>query len=295
MSDKTKNSNKTDFLFIFIPMLVASLLPEIISYLIFNQVPTAIVFVKIGLIGYFMSTSFAMKVKNSTRFYLILIFINVAQLINATVGTSEFFLSLLDASTFSGVFGGAILLKMLGALLVFFILIFSFNSPSKAFIGRGDDKKTVGDRESDKSLTWKMISIPAGMVMGLVISVLIFAINNASPDFTNLGFIISSLPIIIVLAMLNSLSEGLMYRSAIIASLHNSLTKKQVIIVATTIFALAQFFEPFGGLLGVLVNIVIGYVLSLSVYETGGFKNAWMMHFIKDFIIFSSLLMVTFM
>ncbi len=293
LDKSTEERNK--YLLIFIPVLFASFLLEIIALQILGTIPLYLTLIKIGLLGYYMSTSFSMKFKNSTRFYLLLILVNVSFLIYNFMSSSDLFLRLFDSSSFSTLYGGNVLIKMLGALLVFFVLVFSFPTPKKAHIAKGEESAVIDLGKSDSSLKWSYIAIPAGLLMGLIGAFLVFLDSTTFPDFNNLGGIISSLPIVIVLSMMNSLAEGVMYRSAFVASLRDSISKKQILIVASIFYGISQFLEMPGGFFGVVFELITGWFMTKSMYETEGFTNAWKMHFIKDFIIFSSLFAVTFL
>ncbi|OJF91545.1 CPBP family intramembrane glutamic endopeptidase [Alkalibacterium sp. 20] len=83
-----------------------------------------------------------------------------------------------------------------------------------------------------------------------------------------------------------------MFRSAILGSLKNVLPKSQAIFIAAMIFGIAHFYGAPSGIVGVVMSVLLGWYLSRSMYETKGFASSWIIHFMQDVVIFSTIFLL---
>jgi len=97
------------------------------------------------------------------------------------------------------------------------------------------------------------------------------------------------LPLIVLLALVNSFCENLVFRSAIMAPLRSVLPKLYVLLASALFFGIAHYEGVPGGILGAIMSGLLGYYISLSIYETEGFASGWIIHFFQDVAIFSTL------
>lgn len=99
------------------------------------------------------------------------------------------------------------------------------------------------------------------------------------------------IPFIVPLALVNSLSGGFMFRNAILSSHRHVLPKHHVLLIAA-FFGMAHFHGAPGGFVGVLMSGVLGWYMSRSMYETGGLVAPLIIHFTRDAVIFTTLLLL---
>lgn len=130
-----------------------------------------------------------------------------------------------------------------------------------------------------------------GLALSLVITIttgafLYFTMKNQigsiSPAFKVIGWIV-------LLAAFNAISEELIYRFAVIGNLKSLFTTQNIAIISAVIFGIAHIFGTPSGLIGLLLAGILGFVLSISVYETHGLFWAWFIHFLQDILIIGTL------
>lgn len=130
------------------------------------------------------------------------------------------------------------------------------------------------------------------MVSGLLIAAgtllltLVTVTGFAQP--VSLGRLPPLLPLILLLALVNSFSEGVVYRSSVLGPLREVLPKEQVLLVSAAFFGIAHYYGAPRGVLGVIMSGALGWYMGRSMYETEGFVCAWIIHFIQDVVIFST-------
>jgi membrane protease YdiL (CAAX protease family) len=100
------------------------------------------------------------------------------------------------------------------------------------------------------------------------------------------------LPCICFCALLNALSEELIFRFVIHGNLQDVVPKKNVLMLSAVLFGLPHYWGYPSGLVGVAMAGFLGYVLSKITYETQGLGLAWGIHFVQDVIIFTALFMM---
>lgn len=91
---------------------------------------------------------------------------------------------------------------------------------------------------------------------------------------------------IIVLSAVNSLSEELIYRGALIAVAQGLLEPSQIALLSGILFALAHIRGQASGITVVAGSAVVGWCLAHAVLQTHGLFWAWCAHFVQDIIIF---------
>lgn len=94
-------------------------------------------------------------------------------------------------------------------------------------------------------------------------------------------------PIIIIFALLNATGEEWLYRVALLRSTEGAISLQYASIISATVFGVAHFRGRPGGILGILISGLLGFLLSRITIETGGIATAIIIHFIQDIIIFT--------
>lgn len=123
------------------------------------------------------------------------------------------------------------------------------------------------------------ISIPTAVFMGL-------GIMNAK---THVPFSLQFVPFILLFAAMNAFTEEIIFRHFLISGLESFLPPKTIYILSGILFGIPHYFGAPGGLIGVFMAGILGYVLAKATVETRGLGVAWIIHFVQDVIIFSAL------
>ncbi|MEN6596071.1 MAG: CPBP family intramembrane glutamic endopeptidase [Clostridiaceae bacterium] len=188
---------------------------------------------------------------------------------------------------------GNVFVKAIGILPVAAALLLVKKSLKPAFLAPGNLKIKAdaipwlgvkGGR-----VPWGRLSWISGLciMLGTVILSIVTRIGiKEAPAFSRL-FV--SLPLILLLAVVNSFCEGLVFRSAILSSLKGNFAKTFALIMPALFFGIAHYEGIPGGILGAVMSAVLGYFISLGMYETEGFLSGWIIHALQDAAIFSTL------
>lgn len=99
-------------------------------------------------------------------------------------------------------------------------------------------------------------------------------------------------PYILLFSLTNSLAEELIFRFAIVGGLTGYSSKIMMLILSAVLFGLPHFFGNPGGIIGVIMSAVLGYILCKAAIETKGLMIPWTIHFVQDVIIFTALMMM---
>ncbi len=203
---------------------------------------------------------------------------------------------LFDTASFSGHFGSMIALKFASTVPLLLLLLFIFGSASRSYLAVGDLSVKaepipwLGIKAN--SISWRRLAILSACAIagGTLLLTLLTVTGFSRPE--QLGKLPAHLPMILFLALINSVSEGFMFRNAILAPLRDLLPKGQVLLVAAGFFGLAHFYGAPSGVLGVFMSGLLGWYLCRSMYETGGLAAPWIIHFLQDVVIFSTLVVL---
>lgn len=216
-----------------------------------------------------------------------------ARLIEPVILETNLVGDLFDLGSFTGLFASNVLVKLLGATLVILALQLFFKTKQKTYLGIGDLSVKVskidwlGIREG--SINWGRLSIISGLLisLGTILLTLITVIGSGAVVKTE--FLVRMIPSILILAALNSFCEGIVFRNAVIAPLGNHLPKETVIYLSALLFGSFHYVGAPGGIIGVVMSTVLGWYIARSVYETKGMLAGWIIHFMQDVVIFSTL------
>lgn len=138
--------------------------------------------------------------------------------------------------------------------------------------------------------TWAQEVIP----LTLIISVATFAFMFGGVHTTNSWqyFQWSFIPLALVFSAINAFGEEVVFRFLIIGNLSETYPKGVILIISALMFGLPHYYGNPGGVLGVTMSVVLGYMLTRISIETKGIGLAWMIHFVQDIIIFIALFMM---
>jgi len=278
-------------------VLIASIAIDIILQQTIGYVPAELARIKILALAciYFISF-FSQKLRPLSGFLLILLAILTINMLTGFIQTTSFWKSTFNTASFAGNFGSSILLKIIGILPILAVLFLIFRSRSEFYLCIGDLKQKasrinwLGIKENQ--ITWGKLAIISGLLISLgTILLTIITVTNVS-EIKGLGNWLSYLPLILVLALANSFCEGLIFRSAIMATLKDELPKNQLVLIAALFFGISHYYGAPGGPLGVIMSGLLGWYMCRSMYETKGFVSSWMIHAMQDVVIFSTIFLL---
>ena len=98
---------------------------------------------------------------------------------------------------------------------------------------------------------------------------------------------------VFILASLNSLSEELIYRGALISVMEGDFPHWFIAIVSGIVFFLAHIKGQVKGLFVLFGSGFVGWCLAYVVLQTQGLFWSWLIHFVQDIVIFSAFIVNT--
>lgn len=282
---------------ITILIVIASILPRIIYDETIGYVPEWLSLAQlILLIGGCFICFFVEDFKPLLKFAVILLSIKLGELLIKYIASTTLWTSIFKGDSFVDHFGSSILLKTIMVVPIIFVLLFLLNSKENAYLVKGDLTVKAskigflgipGDRHS-----WGKLSIISAFLIatGTLLLTLITVTGFSVP--IGLDQLVVFLPVIILLALVNSFCEGVVYRSAILGTLKGVVSKNVVLLIAAIFFGIAHYYGAPSGVIGVFMSGLLGWYMCRAMYETRGFAAAWVIHFLQDVVIFSTIFLL---
>lgn len=193
--------------------------------------------------------------------------------------------------------GSQVSLRMLITVPMIAILLLLFKKPETVYLRKGDLSitaepiKAFGIKEN--WVSWGRLAVMSGLLIatGTLLLTLLTVTGFRAPG--NLGGLPAALPMIVLLALINSFTEGVLFRNAVLGPLTGVLPKNQLMIVAAAFFGVSHFYGAPQGVVGVVMSGVLGWYLCRSMYETRGLLAPWIIHFFQDVVIFAAMVVLT--
>lgn len=286
-----------NLIIIIILTLVASLLPEIIFREIIGFVPEGLYLARLIILVFAGVLSYSFKQEKITNYIIVLSIIVSSEILTRMIYFSNFWQSTFDMNSFIGNFGASILLKVIGTIPVVFILIVLFKSFKAVYLVKGnlsskaDEIKWLGIKKD--SISWGKLSIISSILISFGTILLVIITVTGSSVSLNMDNLVKYFPVAVIFALVNSLCEGIVFRSALLGSFKNTLTKSQSIYISALIFGIGHYYGAPSGILGVAMSGLLGWYMLRSMYETEGFASSWVIHFMQDLVIFSTILLMS--
>jgi membrane protease YdiL (CAAX protease family) len=183
---------------------------------------------------------------------------------------------------------------LLGLLLLGLTLIGSRITRHDLFLSRGNLSAPaqpipfVGLR---KPIPWTVFGPALLVVFGVALPLFLYFM--VYPDFTNYGRILSCLPWILLVAVLNAANEEFQFRSVLLAHLRKVVSPAEGAWLTAVLFGLEHYYGQPSGPLGVVMAGIAGWVWARSMIETRGFVWAFFIHLVQDIVILSFLAVAT--
>ncbi len=273
-------------------VLIASILPD----LLFPSPITQFVKIAMLLTAVFLCL-LVVSLRPLWKLAASLLVVNASFLMTAAIRSAPGWAALFSGAGFFQTIAGNVAVKLIGILPVAAALVFMMGSWQKAFLAPG--------RLSEKAGAIGWLGIPGGTIpwgrLSVISGLLIMTGTALLSILTATGFrlpngtcrLVQSFPLILLLALVNSFCEGLVFRSAVLAPLKDGFPKMFAAAMPAFLFGIAHYQGIPGGALGALMSGVLGWYMTRAMYETGGFLPGWIIHCLQDIAIFSTLALLS--
>lgn len=151
----------------------------------------------------------------------------------------------------------------------------------------GEELKIFGIKRGD---SWLKTGLSLSVFISLTTGIFMYLqLKGQSIDYSLLktGFLW-----IVLFSLTNSFAEEMIFRVGINGPLTNLLSPNKIFLISAVIFGVVHFQGMPSGIIGIILAGLLGYVLSKSIQETNGIFWAWIIHFLQDVIIISSLFLI---
>jgi len=217
-------------------------------------------------------------------------------LITAFLLTENKFLSNLELKLNDNSFINSILRYQFFAIFIAIAVIFlTFRvTPNSKSIFTFGNLSIVAEKEKwlgiNGKTSWRNNSFQLLIFISIATAIFMFLAVKYTDSLNN--FKSTFIPMILLISLMNSFSEEIIYRFAINGNLTNYASKMTVLVISSILFGLPHYLGYPSGIIGVIMAGLLGYILSKATYETQGIGIAWTIHFIQDVIIFTALFMM---
>lgn len=272
----------------FLMVLLASILPDL---LITSPYVTAVKLVMLAAGAIFFLLIRPLRPLGTLS--AVLLTINASFWVSALIRHAFWWKRLYADLGFFADVAGSVFVKIIGIVPVAAVMLLLMKSPQKCYLSpgnlsiRADSIVWLGIR-GDR-IRWRKLAVVSGV---LIMTGTIFLSMVTTTGFSNpTGFsrLIQNLPLILLLAVINSFCEGLIFRSAVMGPIHDMFPKLFVTLMPAIFFGIAHYQGIPGGFLGASLSGLLGYYMALSMYETRGFLSGWIIHVMQDVAVFSTL------
>jgi membrane protease YdiL (CAAX protease family) len=270
-------------------VLVGTIIPVVVAREALGGEPAWLVPAQATLLaGFLVATLLLDSLRELRVFALVLIVAGAQFLVDwSTVGDA------LDVGVTIGFWAWAAdrTLSFLFSAALLFVLLVAGYGRDALFLRRGDlsvdlEPSVLPGLGTRRPWRWYAPQWGGGIVLAtLVVSVL------QGGDFwlvaLEAGGLAVAVPVIILMATLNAVSEEFRFRAAPLGDLRTALGKRQALLLMAVVFGGAHFYGTPGGVPGVAMNAFLGWFLGKSMYETRGIGFALGLHFLLDIVVFS--------
>ncbi len=261
--------------------ILLSSFPNILFYKLTGNVPIWLGWVKVGLVFTFIALSFLWKEIRVLRNYALLFGVmGLAVKAESWIRRSPWFQSWSnDMTTVSSRHLLGEIPDLLPAVIMILTLLVLLRQWGRFFFAKGDTLSVpAGTSVRTFSAT---VTLYAGVVILLWLGL------SLQPSLSMVVAALPLLPIILLAALLNSFSEEVFFRSALLSVTHEVLGKGQAIWMTALIFGSAHYI---GGqpnlLLGFALTTFSGWAKAKVMLESRSILLPWAMHFVLNAIMF---------
>jgi membrane protease YdiL (CAAX protease family) len=131
------------------------------------------------------------------------------------------------------------------------------------------------------------LSIASGVVAALVMGfTMVVYLQTTAAEAKGAAGTIRYLPLALVLAVMNSFAEEMLYHGVLLAPLLRQMTANHAISMTAVLLGIAHYHGTPSGFPGVGLTFIAGWVFGLAMVETRSILLPWFLHFVPDAVIF---------
>lgn len=139
---------------------------------------------------------------------------------------------------------------------------------------------------------WAFLGLDSTVVVA-VVAIVIMHIPRIAYNGLQVDLMMKIMPMAIVFSFINACTEEVLMRLGIIVALKGIMEDKKIAIVCGIFYGITQYWSPIGGFLGMITGGFLGWFLAKSILETRGVFWAWMIHFVRDVLMFSGFFLLS--
>ena len=274
----------------WIATLALSTLPNIILREILGArtdwVPTA----KLVLVAALVILSLFWKAARPLRayFFILLTFYGAGRVFREVYRTPVWTAWFHGNRLFTQEMLGGQILRFSTAIMVIVALRLIGRRPKDMFLGCGNlcaPAEPVRWLDIRPGAHWGRLGISFSLIASLGTSTYLFSVGR--PGSGGFAGVLPLLPAILLFAAMNAFSEEATFRSALLATLPESMGKQSRLVLTASFFGLAHYWGVPYGTVGVVLSGLLGWLLAKIMVETEGFFWPWFIHFLQDVVIYT--------
>ena len=287
---------KRKLIFGAVVILVFSIFADIIFQLVAGSIPFWLPYIKLALlIGSLIFFKLSKELSGLWKLPAVgILYILIDMVVKWVSGTS-FWKSAFSTDSFIDTVGSSMLFKFITVIPTVAVFFFLFKTSEDFYLCRGDlsvkTHKIVWLGIPEGKISWGKLAVISGVLITLGTGLLGMA-TALGFHFKNADQLLRYLPLILLFAMCNSFSEGLIYRCGILGALKDIVPPGYAVLMSAIFFGIAHYYGVLGGPIGAAMSGVLGWFIARSMAETKGMVSAWIIHFMQDTVIFSMMVMM---
>jgi uncharacterized protein len=138
--------------------------------------------------------------------------------------------------------------------------------------------------------TWLEMAMTLGLFVTLGTAIfMFFQLKKAGVVYR---YFLFSLLWSIPFSIANAFSEEAIFRIGIISPLYGIWAVPVIVLLSAALFGIPHYFGMPSGVVGALMAGFLGWLLAMSLVETQGFLLAWVIHFVQDVVIITSMILM---
>lgn len=186
----------------------------------------------------------------------------------------------------------------LGLAIIFLVVIYFLNPENFAHFFRMGDINVHISKIAWLGVTgnetWLEIATSIGLFITLGTAIfMFFQLKKAgAANLQGLKDLGGFIGWAILFSAMNAFSEEAIFRIGIISPLYGIFSVSVLVLISGVVFGLPHYFGMPKGMIGALMAGFLGWLLALSLVETQGIFLAWVIHFVQDVVIITSMILM---
>jgi membrane protease YdiL (CAAX protease family) len=279
-------------LFTWIVVLLVSDLPNALWQAIFDELPSWLFWVKVGLLLTLVVVSLVCKPIQALRSFFLLLMVLLLALrgMSWLMGTPGY-LAWEGHVDWVLAMAAYQFLKLVVVAIMILTLLLLGKKRQDFFLTKGQlaqpiQAPRVGEQPTRRYMTWGTL----GLILGICITplTLLFIGMGNFPSNTVLLKALPYFPAAILFAACNAFAEEMQFRASLLGELQKTIGPDQSIWLTATFFGSAHYFggTP-AGIPGVLIAGLLGALFAKCMLGSKGIVAPWFIHFCQNAVIYA--------